>query len=120
MSIENTTSQGIYYNIYGNINNRTLVFEYYTTLSHDREQYCHFQILFFEDKPGIVQIIYLDISDGGRAAIVGVQGKMCLSIISNIIHSLSSFGKWYIHEIFFSRTLLYIVKHVYYIRHKSK
>jgi hypothetical protein len=32
--------------------------------------------LFFEAKPGIIQFIYLDVSDGGKSAFVGVQGKI--------------------------------------------
>jgi hypothetical protein len=121
--IENQTSQGIFYNIYGNKNNRTVVFEYYVTRYGPVKQYCHFQVLFFQAKPGIVQFIYLDVSDGGKSAIVGVQGKTYISInvlIFNIIHLQSSFEKWSIYEVFFSRTLLCAAKHVYYIRHQSK
>jgi hypothetical protein len=74
-SIARETSQGIYYTIHGNIPNRTVIFEYYTTLSHDKEQYCHFQVLFFENKPNIIQFIYLDVPDDDKLPIVGVQGK---------------------------------------------
>jgi hypothetical protein len=73
--INNATSQGIYYSIYGNTHNRTIVFEYYTTLIRHKEQYCHFQVLFFEDKPNIVQFKYLTVSDSGNFATIGVQGK---------------------------------------------
>ena len=75
MVINNGTSQGIYYSIYGNTSNRTVAFEYYTTLTHHIEQYCHFQVLFFEAKPNIVQFIYLDVPDADKSATVGVQGK---------------------------------------------
>jgi hypothetical protein len=73
--IENQTSQGIFYNIYGNKNNRTVVFEFNATDYEKKNQYCHFQVLFFEAHPGIVQFIYLNMSDEGSSATVGVQGK---------------------------------------------
>jgi hypothetical protein len=73
--IENGTSQGVYYNIQGNKNNRTLIFEYYTTDGNYRTQNYQFQILFFEDKPNIVQFIYLNISDEAKYATVGIQSK---------------------------------------------
>ena len=75
LSVQNKTSQGIYYTIFGNTHNRTVIFEYYTALPYEKERYCHFQVLFFEVKPGIVQFIYLDVPDGGKSAIIGVQGK---------------------------------------------
>jgi hypothetical protein len=73
--INNGTSQGIYYTIYGNTPNRTVIFEYYATRRQQPEQYCHFQILFFEANPGVVQFIYLDVPYKGKSAIIGVQGK---------------------------------------------
>ena len=38
-------------------------------------QYYHFQIIFFEAAPGIVQMKYFDASDGGITCTVGVQRK---------------------------------------------
>jgi hypothetical protein len=74
--INNGTAQGLYYIIQGKSPNRTVIFEYYTSLDDENQQYCHFQVLFFEAKPGIIQFIYLDVSDGGKSAFVGVQGKI--------------------------------------------
>jgi hypothetical protein len=75
MRIENHTSQGIYYNVYGNSPSRTVVFEFNATIYEKNSQYCHFQVLFFEAHPGIVQFIYLNISEGDNYAFIGVQGK---------------------------------------------
>jgi hypothetical protein len=75
LEINKGTSEGIYYTIYGNTPNRTVVFEYYATISGEKEQYCHFQILFFEANPGIVQFIYLDVPGDGKSPAIGVQGK---------------------------------------------
>jgi hypothetical protein len=75
MYIKTGTSQGIYYTIYGKTPNRTVIFEYYTTLYNSRDRYCHFQVLFFETEPGIVQFKYLYVSDGANSATIGVQGK---------------------------------------------
>ena len=75
LHIENQTSQGIYYNVYGNSPNRTIVFEFNATVLWEKQQNCHFQVLFFEAHLGIVQFIYLNMSDDGSSAAVGVQGK---------------------------------------------
>jgi hypothetical protein len=72
--VDSRTAQGIYYTIYDSTPNRTVVFEYYTRRSL-RNEYCHFQVLFFEANPGIVQFIYLDISESCKSATIGVQGK---------------------------------------------
>ncbi|CAF0728673.1 unnamed protein product [Adineta steineri] len=69
------TSQGIYYEIQGNASNRTLIVEYYCSHYQQEMEYYHFQVIFFEDKPGIVQYIYYDISDGGITCTVGVQSS---------------------------------------------
>ncbi|CAF3878678.1 unnamed protein product, partial [Rotaria sp. Silwood1] len=73
--IKNGTAQGIFYTIYGNTPNRTLVFEYYLSRADSEEEYYQFQVLFFEAKSGLVQFIYLNTPDGGRSAIVGVHAS---------------------------------------------
>jgi hypothetical protein len=44
-------------------------------MSHyiEPNQYYHFQIIFFENLPGIVQFIYFDATDGGDTCEIGVQ-----------------------------------------------
>ncbi|CAF4655437.1 unnamed protein product, partial [Rotaria sp. Silwood2] len=69
--ISDGTSEGIYYFINGNTSNRTVIFEYYLTHDTQPNEYCHFQVLFFEAKPNIVQYIYLDVTNGGKTATVG-------------------------------------------------
>ncbi|CAF4934500.1 unnamed protein product, partial [Rotaria sp. Silwood1] len=73
--ISDGTSEGIYYFINGNTSNRTVIFEYYLTHDTQPNEYCHFQVLFFEAKPNIVQYIYLDVTNGGKTATVGIQGS---------------------------------------------
>ncbi|CAF1020710.1 unnamed protein product [Adineta steineri] len=70
------TFQGIYYKVSGNTNNRTVVFEYYITFGGLKDQYCHFQVLFFESRPNIVQFIYLNVPDIGSYPTVGVQNAI--------------------------------------------
>lgn len=69
-----STSQGIYYTSEGNAPNRTLVFEFYMSHFNQPSQYYHYQILFFESRPNIVQYKYYDASDGGITCTIGVQG----------------------------------------------
>jgi hypothetical protein len=69
------TSQGIYYEAQGTTPNRTLIFEFYCSHYQQPQEYYHFQMVFFENKPGIVQYIYYDVSDRGASCTVGVQGK---------------------------------------------
>ena len=38
-------------------------------------QYYHFQVIFFEAAPGIVQFKYFDVADGGLSCTIGVQGR---------------------------------------------
>ncbi len=69
------TSQGIYYQSEGNAPNRTLIFEYYCSHYRAPAEYYHFQVVFFENVPGVVKYIYYEISDRGANCTVGVQGK---------------------------------------------
>jgi hypothetical protein len=73
--IYSKTWQGIYYETEGNIPNRTLTFEYYMSHYGSPNEYYHFQVIFFEDKPDIVQFIYFDAYDTGVSCTVDVQGK---------------------------------------------
>jgi hypothetical protein len=87
------TPQGIYYASQGNAPNRTLVFEFYTSHYSQANQYYHFQVLFFEAQPGVVQYRYYDASDGGVSCTVGVQGnkrKNVFRLIQNIFSDLAS------------------------------
>jgi hypothetical protein len=73
--IKNATSEGIYYAIYGSTPGRTVVFEYNTTFVDQKQQYCHFQVVFFEANPGIVQFIYLNVSVDRNSATVAILSK---------------------------------------------
>lgn len=72
--IYSNTSQGIYYQSEGNIGSRKLIFEYYMSHYLEQEQFYHFQIIFIENSPGIVQLKYFDATDGGDTCTIGVQG----------------------------------------------
>jgi hypothetical protein len=69
------TSQGIYYESEGNVSNRTLTFEYYMSHFIHPDEYYHFQVVFFEAVPGVVQYKYFDASDGGDTCTIGVHGN---------------------------------------------
>jgi hypothetical protein len=69
------TSQNVYYNVIGTAPNRTTTFEFYESHYAQSTQYYHFQIQFYENLPGIVKFIYLQATDGGASATIGVQCK---------------------------------------------
>ena len=71
------TQQGIYYQVSGTAPSRQTTFEFYIGHITDRSSYYHFLIKFAEDKPNIVTYQYLDVSDRGRSAVVGVQNYEC-------------------------------------------
>jgi len=52
-----------------------LIFEYYCSHYLQPAEYYHFQVVFYENMPGIVQYIYYDVSDRGANATIGVQSK---------------------------------------------
>lgn len=72
--IYRNTSQGIYYQSEGNNPNRKLIVEYYMSHYVLPNEYYHFQVIFFEYYPGIVQFKYFDATDGGDTCTIGVQG----------------------------------------------
>ena len=68
------TQQGIYYEVDGVAPNRKTTFEFY--LSHccsNTGLYYHFLMTFFEARPNVVTFNYLNISDCGTSATVGVE-----------------------------------------------
>lgn len=67
------TSQGIYYQTAGVGPNRTFTIEYYCSHYLQPTDYAHFEVVFFENRPGIVQYIYYEATDGGSSATIGVQ-----------------------------------------------
>ena len=71
------TSQGIYYET-GNVSpNRTFTIEYYCSHYLQPSNYYHFQVVFFENQPGVVEFIYYEATDSGDSATIGIQGE-CL------------------------------------------
>lgn len=70
------TSQSIYYGTTGTAPNRNMVFEYYATRLSNPTIYYRFQVIFFENAPGIVNLVYYQASDGGSSATIGVQGML--------------------------------------------
>ncbi|CAF3422609.1 unnamed protein product [Rotaria sp. Silwood1] len=52
-------------------------------------QYYHFQIVFFESSPNIVQYLYYQASDGGSSATIGVQSSGSGSRIQYSYNSVS-------------------------------
>jgi hypothetical protein len=69
------TSQGIYYQAQGTAPNRQLIFEYYCSHYLQPTNYYHFQVVFFENMPNVVQFIYYEATDQGASATVGVQSN---------------------------------------------
>lgn len=73
------TSQSVYYGTTGTAPNRNMVFEYYTTYLSQPTTYFRFQIIFFENAPGIVNFVYYQVSNGGATGTIGVQGMFVFS-----------------------------------------
>jgi hypothetical protein len=69
------TSQTVYHGTTGTFPNRALVYEFYTAHYGAPTQYYHFQIVFYENSPGIVRYLYYQASDGGVSATIGTQGQ---------------------------------------------
>ncbi|CAF4705720.1 unnamed protein product [Rotaria sp. Silwood1] len=67
------TSQGIYYQKQGNAPNQTFIVEYYCSHYQQSTDYYNFQVIFFENMPGVVQFIYYEVTDEGASSTVGVQ-----------------------------------------------
>ncbi|KAI7364555.1 uracil-DNA glycosylase [Hortaea werneckii] len=71
--IYNGTQQGIYYEITGTAPNRQVSFVFYESLYSDPTQSYHFLVHFLEASTNYVSFEYLDISDWGCTATVGVE-----------------------------------------------
>ena len=67
------TSESVYYAIDGIAPSRSAIFEFYESHISQPTYYYHFQVVFYENAPGIVKYIYFDVSDAGASATVGVQ-----------------------------------------------
>lgn len=75
------TSQSIYYGTTGTAPNRNMVFEYYTARISQPTYYYRFQVIFFENAPGVVNIVYYQATDGGVSATIGVQSNFIFLIM---------------------------------------
>ncbi|CAF1494994.1 unnamed protein product [Adineta ricciae] len=84
------TSQGIYYEVQGNTPNRTVIFEYYCSHYRQPEEYYHFQVVFFEQKPGVVKYIYYDVSDRGISCTIGIQASCVGPFMQHAFHQMNS------------------------------
>lgn len=71
------TQQGIYYQVSGSAPSRQTTFEFYIGSFRSQTEYYHFLVKFAEDKPNIVTYQYLEVSDRGATAVVGVQDNDC-------------------------------------------
>lgn len=69
------TPQGLYYEAYGVSLHRNLTFEWYTSHYGDSSQYYHFTLQFQEAQLGVMVVDYLQISDSGASATVGMQSE---------------------------------------------
>ena len=70
------TSQTVYYGTTGTFPNRNLVFEFYTAHFSSSTRYYRFQIVYYENAPGIVRFFYFQCSDAGASATIGTQGNV--------------------------------------------
>ena len=85
--IRANTSETIYYGTTGTFPNRTLVFEYYTSHYAASTQYYRFQIVFYENLPGIVRFFYFQATDGGASATIGTQSECFILELTRLLFS---------------------------------
>ncbi|CAF3700582.1 unnamed protein product [Rotaria sp. Silwood1] len=85
-----STSQSVYYGTTGTAPNRSLVFEFYESHYGQSTQYYHFQIVFYENIPDVVDFLYFQISDGGSSATIGVQSSGSGSSITYAVNQANS------------------------------
>ena len=105
LMINYASRQSIFYTVSGFSPNRTTVFEFNTGNTIQSTDQCHFQIIFNENRPGIVKYHYFFISDTGAAGTIGVQGmsiSFWLSVAPihiRLFNGHSSFITWTSHEL---------------------
>ncbi|KAI7322211.1 hypothetical protein KC315_g8902 [Hortaea werneckii] len=68
-------TQGIFWSSEGKSPSRSITFEFYESKYQAPDTYAHFLVSFWEDRPGIATIDFLNITDNGISATVGGQGQ---------------------------------------------
>lgn len=70
------TPQGIYYGVDdGAVGRRGTTFEFYEAQYQSSTTYFHFLVSFFENLPNVVTIPYLNMTDAGSGATVGIENQ---------------------------------------------
>ena len=69
------TPQGIFYEVDGTAPSRSVTFEWYTSHYNNETYYAHFLISFWESMPNVTTIDYLNITDSGSGATVGIEAQ---------------------------------------------
>ena len=82
--IDENTSQYVSAGIDGTAPNRVLMFEFYESHYSLPSRYYRFHVIFYENKPGIVKYIYLEATDRGASATIGVQSKLQHRVLSSL------------------------------------
>ncbi|KAK2033054.1 hypothetical protein LX32DRAFT_581781, partial [Colletotrichum zoysiae] len=73
--LDYSIGNGIWYEVFSTPEyGRQVTFEYITTDYATRGEYVHFTTTFFESRPGIVNMTYLQTSSKGQQASIGAQG----------------------------------------------
>ena len=67
-------NQTVYYATQGTTPNRITTFEFFENLRTSATNYIHFQMIFYENSPNTVRLLYFDMSDTGTSATIGIQG----------------------------------------------
>ena len=68
-------SQYLHYDINGTYPNRTLHIVAYKSHYSNATFFYEFQVIFYENAPGIVSITYFQATDNGATATIGIQRK---------------------------------------------
>jgi hypothetical protein len=82
--IYENTNQSVCVGINGTAPNRLLVFEFYES-HYDSASYSYrFHVIFYENAPGIVKYVYLEATNRGASATIGVQSKLFSCVLSTM------------------------------------
>lgn len=90
MFIFKNTTQGLYYQVDGTAPRRNTTFEFYLSHYGDATQYYHFLVIFYEAQPNIVTFRYLSVSDKGIGSTVGVESRLGMLQISDLVAMVST------------------------------
>jgi hypothetical protein len=85
LTINIGSNQSVAYSVVGVAPNRTTTITFRVTDSIETIETYHFQVVFDEQRPGLITYTYFQVSDSGASATIGVQSMIMNGIITDNI-----------------------------------